>query len=250
MSPIRIPVKPGLKFDDLCEVRIIPKTGCFVIEIVYEIPEFSDFFCSLNPGLNAAIDIGLDNLATIVFNDLAIQPIIVNGKPLKSVNQFYNKQVAKFRGFLPNSRGSSWRIANIIRNRNQFVDSYLHQSTKMIVDEFLSLGVTHVSIGKNQQWKTRLNLGKRTNQNFTQIPHAKFIEILTSKLQRVGITVKVAEESYTSKASVIDWDIIPTYDRNNKVRHIFSGRRVKRAWYIGKDGVKIHADVNGAFNSG
>ncbi|MHC5935166.1 RNA-guided endonuclease InsQ/TnpB family protein [Nostoc sp.] len=250
MSPIRIPVKPGLKFDDLCEVRIIPKTGCFVIEVVYEVPPNSDFFCSLNPGLNAAIDIGLDNLATIVFNDLTIQPIIVNGKPLKSANQFYNKQVAKFRGFLPHSIGKSRRIANIVRNRNQFVNSYLHQSTKMIVDEFLSLGVTHVSIGKNEQWKTRLNLGQRTNQNFTQIPHAKFIEILTYKLERVGITVKVGEESYTSKASAIDWDIIPTYDPNNKVRHIFSGRRVKRAWYVSKNGFKIHADINGALNIG
>lgn len=250
MSPIRIPVKPGLKFEYVCEVRIIPKTGCYIIEVVYEIPETSNYNCRLNPGLNAAIDIGLDNLATIVFNDLAIQPIIVNGKPLKSANQFYNKQVGKFRGFLPNAKGSSWRIANIVRNRNQFVDSYLHQSTKMIVDEFVSLGVTHVSIGKNEQWKTRLNLGQRTNQNFTQIPHAKFTLMLTHKLERVGITVKVGEESYTSKASFIDWDIIPTYDRNNKVKHFFSGRRVKRAWYVSKNGLKIHADVNAGYNIG
>ncbi len=250
MSPIRIPVKPGLKFEDLCEVRIIPKTGCFVIEVVYEIPETSDNKSRLNPGLSAAIDIGLDNLATIVFNDLEIQPIIVNGKPLKSTNQFYNKQVGKFRGFRSLGKGKSRRIANIVRNRNHFVDSYLHQSTKMIVDEFVSLGVTHVSIGKNEQWKTRLNLGKRTNQNFTQIPHAKFTLMLTYKLERVGIIVKVAEESYTSKASAIDWDIIPTYQPNNKVRYIFSGRRVKRALYLSKNGFKIHADVNGALNIG
>lgn len=250
MSPIRIPVKPGLKFEDLCEVRIIPHTGCFVIEVVYEIPNNSQFFCSLNKSLNAAIDIGLDNLATIVFNDLAIQPIIVNGKPLKSANQFYNKQVAKFRGVLPNVQGKSRRIANIVRNRNNFVDSYLHQSTRIIVNEFLRLGVTHLSIGKNEQWKTHLNLGKRTNQNFTQIPHAKFIEMLTYKLERVGITVKVVEESYTSKSSAIDWDIIPTYQPNNKVKHVFSGRRVKRAWYVSKDGLKIHADVNAGYNIG
>ncbi|MBW4675874.1 MAG: transposase [Desmonostoc geniculatum HA4340-LM1] len=265
MSPIRIPVKPGLKFDDLCEVRIVPKTGCFIIEVVSEIPETSHLFCSLNPGLNAAIDIGLDNLATIVFNDLSIQPIIVNGKPLKSANQFYNKQIGLFQGFLhatshnfgnqskgvaPNGKGKSRRIANIVRNRNQFVDSYLHQSTFRIVDEFLSLGVTKVSIGKNEQWKTHLNLGKRTNQNLTQIPHAKFIEMLTYKLERVGITVKVGEESYTSKASFIDWDIIPTYQPNNKIRHAFSGKRVQRAWYLSKNGFKIHADVNAAFNIG
>ncbi|MCL6752818.1 transposase [Nostoc sp. CCCryo 231-06] len=250
MSPIKIPAKPGLEFEDLCEVRIIPGAGCFVVEIVYEIKEHSEFFCSLNPQLSAAIDIGLDNLATIVFNDPTIQPIAINGKPLKSANQFYNKQVAKFRAFLPNGKGKSRRIANIVRNRNHFVDSYLHQSTKMIVDEFLRLGVTHVSIGKNEQWKTHLDLGKRTNQNFTQIPHAKFIKMLTYKLEKVGITVKLSEESYTSRASALDWDIIPTYQPNNKIKHVFSGRRVKRAWYVSKDGLKIHADVNGAFNIG
>ncbi|WP_263977112.1 RNA-guided endonuclease TnpB family protein [Amazonocrinis nigriterrae] len=247
MSPIKIPVKPGLKFEDLCEVRIIPKTGCFVIEVVYEVAEHGQFFCSLNPQL-AAIDIGLDNLATIVFNDPTIRPIAVNGKPLKSVNQFYNKQVAKYRGFI--KVGKSRRVANIVRNRNNFVDSYLHQSTKMIVDEFLRLGLTHVSIGKNEQWKTHLNFGKRTNQNFIQIPHAKFIEMLTYKLYRVGITVVVNEESYTSRASFIDWDNIPTYQPNTQIKHTFSGKRVARATYVSAYGLKIHADVNGAFNIG
>jgi len=250
MSPIKIPVKPGLKFLNLTEVRIVPKVGCFVIEIVYEVPENQALFCSLNPNLAAAIDIGLDNLATIVFSDPTIQPIALNGKPLKAVNQFYNKQLASFKGFLPNGTGTSRRIQNILRNRNNFVDSYLQQSTKMIVNEFLALGVTEVAIGKNEQWKTNLNIGKRNNQSFTQIPHARFIEMLTYKLERVGIVVKVGEESYTSKASLIDWDTIPTFDPNNKVKHKFSGKRVKRALYVTKDKFKIHADVNGAFNIG
>lgn len=222
MSPIRIPVKPGLKFNDLCEVRIVPTSGCFVIEIVYEIPDKEEFFCSLNPELAASIDIRLDNLATIVFSDPTIQPIAVNGKPLKAANQLYNKQLAKFKGFLPDAVRTSRRIQNIVLNRNNFVDSYLHQSTKMIVDEIVKNGCTVVAIGKNEQWKTSLNLGKRNNQNFSQVPHAKFIEMLTYKLEKVGITVKVGEESYTSKASLIDWDTIPTFDPNNKVKHKFS----------------------------
>ncbi|WP_339381011.1 transposase [Brasilonema sp. UFV-L1] len=248
MSPIKIPVKPGLKYDDLSEVRIVPKTGYFVIEIVSQVAENQEFFCSLNPKLAASIDIGLDNLATIVFNDPTIQPLAINGKPLKSVNQFYNKQLAKFQGFLPNGRGTFKRIQNLVRKRNNFVDSYLHQSTKMIVDEMLEKGVTQVAIGKNLQWKTSLHIGKRNNQHFTQIPHAKFIEVLTYKLEKVGITVKVGEESYTSKASLSCWDTIPTFDPNNKVKHQFSGKRVQHAWYVSKDGLKIHADVNGAFN--
>jgi putative transposase len=264
MSPIKIPVKPGLKFAELSEVRIIPKTGCFVVEIVYSVAEKQGLFCSLNPNLAAAIDIGLDNLATIVFSDPTIRPIILNGKPIKSENQFYNKQMAKFRGFLPLNIATSTRIQNIVRNRNNFVDNYLHQSAKLIVDELVKLGVTEVAIGKNEQWKTKLNLSQRVNQHFTLIPHAGFIEILTYKLEKVGIIVKVGEESYTSKASLIDWDTIPTFDLNNHVnlatgenprgkvhrKHEFSGKRIKRALYVSKDGFKIHADVNGAFNIG
>ena len=249
MSPIKIPVKPGLKYEDLCEVRIIPKIGCFVVEIVYSVADFQPIFCSLNPSLAAAIDIGLDNLATIVFSDPTIRPLIINGKPIKSENKFYNKLIARFKGFLPNAYTSK-RIQNIVRNRNNFVDSYLQQSAFMIVDEMVKLGVTEVAIGKNQQWKTNLNLGKRNNQAFTQIPHARFIEILTYKLEKVGIIVKVGEESYTSKASLIDWDTIPTFDPNNKIKHEFSGRRIQRSWYVSKDRFKIHADVNGAFNIG
>ncbi|MEG3836621.1 MULTISPECIES: transposase [unclassified Microcoleus] len=248
MSPMQIPVKPGLKFEDLCEVRIVPKTGCFAVEVVYEEPDNSQFFCSLNPSLAAAIDIGLDNLATIVFNDPRIQPIAVNGKPLKSANQFYNKQVAKYRRLI--KVGTSRRLQNIVTNRNNFVDSYLHQCTRMVVSEFLALGVTRVAIGKNAQWKTRINLGRRNNQNFVQVPHARFIEILTYKLESVGIKVVVGEESYTSKSSFLDWDTIPIYTSNNKEKPTESGKRVARSWYVAADGSKIHADVNGAFNIG
>ncbi len=247
MSPIKIPVKPGLNFSDICEVRIVPKVGCFVVEVVYE-----DVTNVVLPGssLAAGIDIGLDNLATIVFSDGKTQPIIINGKPLKSENQFYNKQLAKFKGLLPNGVFTSIRIENIIRNRNQFVSSYLHQCSRIVVKELLALGVTEVAIGKNEQWKTGINLGKRTNQKFVQVPHAMFIEMLAYKLEAVGIKVTVGEESYTSKASFLDWDNIPTYKRDNNERYTFSGKRVTRSWYVSKNGLKIGADVNGGYNIG
>ncbi|MDR9896219.1 transposase [Aetokthonos hydrillicola Thurmond2011] len=246
MSPIRVPVKPGIKFENICEVRIVPKVGCFIIEVVYEEQQATVFTGSSN--LAAAIDIGLDNLATVVFNDLSIQPLAINGKPLKSVNKFYNKQVAKFKGFLSHQAPYTNRLNNITRNRNQFVDSYIHQTTRFLVNKFIDNGVSTVAIGKNEQWKTALNLGKKTNQSFTQIPHARFIQVLVYKLEQAGITVTVGEESYTSIASFLDWDNIPTYKPNTK--HNFSGQRVQRAWYVSKKGTKIHADVNGAFNIG
>ncbi len=248
MSPIRISIKQGLPFESLVEVRIVPKIAAFVIEVVYKIPDSSDFFCSLNPELAAAIDIGLDNLATIAFNAPTIQPIAVNGKPLKASNQWMNKQVARLRSQL--GFDTSRRIENTIRNRNNFVHNYLHQASRLIVNELLALGVTHVAIGKNEQWKTRINIGKRNNQSFVQIPHAKFIAMLQQKLEAVGITVMVGEESYTSKASFLDWDEIPTYTPNSKESYKFSGKRVRTKEYRAKDGSRIHADVNGSFNIG
>jgi len=201
MSPIKIPVKPGLNLEDICEVRLVPKVGCFVVEIVYDVYEDITNLQKPDSRLVAAIDIGLDNLATIVFSDGKVQPIIINGKPLKSENQFYNKQIAKLKSCWPPGVFTSIRIENIIRNRNQFVETYLHQCSRIVVNKLLAVGVKEVAIGKNEQWKTGINLGKRTNQKFVQVPHARFIEMLTYKLEAVSIKVTVGEESYTSKAT-------------------------------------------------
>jgi putative transposase len=245
-SPIKLPVKPGLIFESLVEVRIVPKTGCYVIEVVYDDGNKPIEVNTI--GLSAAIDIGIDNLATIVFSDPTIKPIAINGKPLKSENQWMNKEVARLReeiGF-----GTSHKIQNIIRNRNNFVHTFLHKATTAIAQEFIELGVTSVAIGKNPQWKTQASMGKKNNQSFIQIPHAKFISMLTHKLEKLGITVTVGEESYTSKASFLDWDEIPTWTsgKSNKIR--FSGKRYQTKKYRSGNGTVIHADVNGSFNIG
>ena len=246
MSPIRVPVKPGLSFVDIVELRLVPKIGCYVLEVVYD--DKQSGWKLTNQGLSAAIDIGIDNLATIVFSDPSIQPLAVNGKPLKAENQWFNKEVARLRSAL--GFGTSHKIQNIIRNRNNFVHSYLHQATAKIAAELNDLGVTEVAIGKNPQWKTKCNMGNRNNQQFVQIPHDKFVKMLTQKLENLGITVKVGEESYTSKASFLDWDIIPTW-KPGKVNSIkFSGKRVATKKYRAQDGTLINADVNGAFNIG
>ncbi|MEG3875752.1 transposase [Microcoleus sp. herbarium7] len=245
-SPMRIPVKPGLDFDNLVEVRIVPKTGCYVVEIVTQDNQIASELGY--EGLAASIDIGIDNLATIVFSAPTVQPLAINGKPLKSVNQWMNKEVARLSSVI--GFGTSHRIENIIRNRNNFVHSYLHQATRRIVSELDDIGVTHVAIGKNPQWKTESDMGRVNNQSFVQIPHAKFIEMLTQKLERLGIVVTVGEESYTSKSSFLDWDEIPTYTPNSSNRCKFSGIRLKTKKYRSKNGTVIHADVNGAFNIG
>lgn len=245
-SPIRIPVKPGLKLDGLVEVRIVPKTACYVVEVVYD--DGLDDWRIDDVGLGASIDIGIDNLATIVFSNLTVQPIAVNGKPLKSANQWMNKEVARLRSHL--EYGTTRKIQNVIRKRNNFVHTYLHQATAKIAAELDDIGVTHVAIGKNPQWKTEINMGKKNNQSFVQIPHTKFISMLTKKLEKLGITVMVGEESYTSKASFIDWDNIPTWKPGKSDKPKFSGKRVTTKKYRSKNGTVINADVNGAFNIG
>ncbi|MEG4801210.1 transposase [Microcoleus sp. ARI1-B5] len=246
MSPIKVPVKPGLKLSDIVEVRLVPKVGCYILEVVYDDGIENERLNHV--GLSAAIDIGIDNLATIVFSDPTIQPLAVNGKPLKSENQWFNKEVARLRSNI--GFGTSHRIQNIIRNRNNFVHSYLHQAIAKIVKELDSIGVTEVAIGKNSQWKTNVNMGPRNNQQFVQIPHAKFILMLTSKLEKLGITVKEGEESYTSKTSFLDWDIIPTWHPGKVNQQSFSGKRIATKKYRSANGTVIHADVNGAFNIG
>lgn len=246
MSPIQVPVKPGLKLEDIIETRLVPKVGCYVLEVVYQ--DGLDDWRLTHKGLSAAIDIGIDNLATIVFSSPTVQPLAVNGKPLKAKNQWFNKEVARLRSII--GSGTSHKIQNVIKGRNNFVQSYLHQATAKIAAELNDIGVVEVAIGKNPQWKTDCNMGTRNNQSFVQIPHAKFISMLTRKLEKLGITVKEGEESYTSKASFLDWDIIPTWKPGKANQVKFSGTRIKTKKYRSHNGTVIHADVNGAFNIG
>ena len=203
-----------------------------------------------------AIDIGLDNLAMLTFSDPTIQPISISGLPLKSRNQWMNKELARLKSII--KFGTTTKIQNIIRNRNNYVQTYIHQASACIVKELLALKVGIVAIGQNLQWKTEINIGSRNNQNFVQIPHARFISMLVQKLEKVGITVMVGEESYTSAASFLDWDTIPIFVPSKSSTsaalstssYKFSGKRIKTKKYRSSNGTIIHADVNGSFNIG
>jgi putative transposase len=260
MSPLLIPVKEGLvlslpktkknpKVDgNFVEVRIVPKTGCFNVEVVYD--DGQSAWTIPDKGLGASIDIGLDNLAMITFSDPTVQPIAINGKPLKAINQWANKQNAKYRSLLGEDQKGSKHLDAIWRKRNNQVKDYLHKATKRIVDELDDIGVTCVAIGKNPGWKDSINIGRKNNQKFVAVPHAVFIDMLKRKLEAVGITVKIDEESYTSRASFLDWDIIPTWRSGNTEKYKFSGKRIKTKSYQSKNGSLINADVNGSFNIG
>ena len=233
---LRIPTK----VETPQQVRIIPKVGCYIIEVIYEIKENK---MKQNQRV-ASIDLGLNNLATVVTND-GDNPILISGKKLKSINQYYNKMTSKKKSLLPYNVFTSKSLDRLWLKRNNKISYEIHKVTKFLANYFDERDVSKVIIGNNSGWKNGINLGRRNNQNFVNIPYAKFINQLTYKCQLLGITVITREESYTSKASFLDYDEIPNY--NDEIKPKFSGRRIKRGLYRSTIR-KINADVNGAYN--
>ena len=223
-------------------VRIVPKLRAFVIEVIYEV----DVSPLKQTGNYAAIDLGIDNLATITFSDGA-NPLVVKGTQLKSINQGYNRLIAKAKSKLPANQKTSQHIHRLWRNRELKLQSELHKITSFLSLYFDEMAIETVFIGKNQGWKQEVSLGKKTNQSFTQIPFNIFISQLTYKCLAKGIKVVEQEESYTSKASFLDEDEIPVYD-SVQTKPQFSGKRTSRGLYQSKDGKALNADVNGSYN--
>jgi putative transposase len=237
INPSGLEVKIKTNLTKIDEVRIIPRGDYYVLEAIYtqkELPQRTE-------GLIASIDLGLNNLATVCSNNTKFKPFIVSGKAIKSANQWYNKRLAKFKASLPEDQYSSKKIRKITFKRNNKVDYYLHTSSRYIINTLLERGVTHLVIGKNEGWKQNINIGKKNNQNFVQVPHAKFIDQLIYKANLVGMIVTLTEESYTSKCSFLDLEPLVKQAK-------YLGRRVKRGLFKSSSGKKINADQNGALN--
>jgi len=222
--------------EDVQQVRIVPKGNHLVVEVLYvvkekELKEDNGRYCS--------IDLGVNNLSTIGSN--VLKPIIINGKPLKSINQYYNKQLAKLKSELKNEKKTSRRIKSLTVKRNNKVNDYLHKASKLIVNYLVSNNISTLVIGKNKEWKQNANIGKRNSQNFIQIPHTRFIEMLTYKCKLEGITVIIKEESYTSKCSFMDNEPI-------KKHKVYLGKRIERGLFKTKEKRLINADLNGSLN--
>ena len=232
------------------EVRLIPTGSGFKFEVIYDKSRSSGFLPSNNKNVLLdkssflTIDLGLNRFAALVSNQAGLSPILINGGELKRINQWYNKRCAQLRSF-----GKFGHLGAISDKRNRRVKDKLHKVSKYIVNYCLTNNIGTVVIGKNKQWKTEINMGKKTNQNFVNIPHAQFISMLSYKLREIGINIIEQEESYTSKASFLDGDAIPTYGET-KEKPIFSGRRIRRGGYKSSNGTLVHADLNGAANIG
>ncbi len=233
----------------LDQVRIVPRNGHYVVEIVYSKKPVQ---AKVDPSFCVAIDLGVTNLAAITANREGFIPRLVNGRTLKAMNQWYNKRMKELKLCLPKEDRErvTKQMEQITNKRNRQVNHYLHAASKRMIDFLVKEGVGTIIIGKNPLWKQEAGMGKRNNQNFVAIPHARFIDMLTYKASLVGIQVEVQEESYTSKASFLDLDPLPTYKPDDETEYTFSGKRIGRRnrLYRTKDGKIICADVNGSYN--
>lgn len=225
-------------------VRIIPKLGVFVIDVIYEVSEVP----LKRTGNYAAIDLGVDNLASVTFSN-GVNPLLVKGSKLKSINQGYNRLIAKAKSKLPTNQRTSKNIHRLWRNRELKLQAELHKITSFLSHYFDEMSIEKVFIGKNTGWKQDVSLGKKSNQTFVSIPFNKFIAQLTYKCKLMGIEVVEQEESYTSKASFVDQDELPVRGCiDTKRQPQFSGTRVSRGLYKTKQGFLLNADVNGSYN--
>jgi len=231
------------------QVRIVPRNGYYVVEVIYTKAPIQ---AKVDPSFCMGIDLGVTNLAAIASNREGFVPRLVNGRPLKAWNQWYNKRMKALKKQLPKEDRErvTRQMERITNTRNRRIHHYLHTASKRIIDFLVANGIGTIIIGKNPLWKQEASMGRRNNQNFVSIPHARLIDMLAYKAALVGIQVEVREESYTSKASFLDLDPIPDYRPNDDTEHVFSGKRIgrRKRLYRTKDGRKICADINGAYN--
>ena len=230
-------VKPKFvekSFKKFLQVRFVPTGTTIMLEIVYEV---ADVPAKSDNNIYASVDLGVDNFAAFVTNT-ADAPLLINGRPLKSVNQFYNKRISRLQSLCP--KYFSRRMSLITSKRNRQIEDYLHKASHLIVTECVARDVSIIVVGRNKNWKQGIELSKRVNQNFVQLPFAKFVQMIKYKAESKGITLLITEESYTSGTSFLDGEL-PTKDSYDK------RRRVYRGLFIANDGTRINADVNGAF---
>jgi putative transposase len=245
-SGLSIEIETKVGWESIDCVRIVPRGATYVVEVVYRKAEKQ---ADVDPHVVAALDLGVSTLAALTSTKQGFQPLLINGRPLKDLNHYYNQQRARHQSRLAQQNSKTSRqLDRITTKRNRRVNHYLHTASRRIIDLLVKEGIGTLVIGKNRYWKQEVEMGKKNNQQFVQIPHTRFIEMLCYKAHLVGIVVQVREESYTSKASFLDLDVIPTYDPKRKAKPTFSGKREKRGLYRAKDGRRIHADVNGSYN--
>ncbi|AVQ25341.1 RNA-guided endonuclease InsQ/TnpB family protein [Fusobacterium periodonticum] len=244
---VKVKLPSVLKDKKIKEIRIIPKqhSRYFEIQYIYEVEEVQR---ELNKENVLGIDLGIDNLCTCVTNTGA--SFIIDGRKLKSINQYYNKINAKLQSIKDKQKieRTTLRQKRITRKRNNRINDYLSKAARTIVNYCLNNDIGKLVLGYNEDFQRNSNIGSINNQNFVNIPYGKLRDKLIYLCKLYGIEFKLQEESYTSKASFFDGDEIPVYDKENLQEYVFSGKRIKRGLYQTSAGKLINADCNGALN--
>lgn len=243
---ILIPFPKRLESKDIKEVRIIPvhKGKYFMVQYVYKEENENR---KLNPNNVLSIDIGVDNLATCVSN--VGTPFIIDGRRIKSINQYWNKRKAYLQSIATKQgKKSTNLIESLTDKRNNQVRDILKKSARYIIDYCCDNDIGTVIVGYNLDFKRYVNIGKNNNQSFTQIPFGDLRNNVANLCERYGIEYIEQEESYTSKASALDEDYIPVYNPAIHYEGVFSGKRIYRGLYESKNGTLLNADVNGSAN--
>ncbi|MBA7586389.1 IS607 family transposase ISTvo1 [subsurface metagenome] len=239
------PKKANLKLtktrikEKLKEVRIIPLGIKYKIEMIYEKLEQD---LGLNKNNILSIDLGLNNLITAV-NNIGLDPIIIKGKVIKSINQYYNKQLAHYRS-IENKKSNfqdTKRIQKLHLKRNNKINTIFHRISRLLIDYCIENNLGTIIIGYNEGWKQNINIGKKNNQKFVQIPFLRLINQVKYKSKLIGIAVITINENHTSKCSFLD---------NEEIRHHkkYVGKRISRGLFRTSNGTLINADVNAGYN--
>jgi putative transposase len=242
ISEFFLPMPSNIDFSQVKEFTILPSNGAFYLEMSYEIEKKQH---TLNVGQALSIDLGTaDNLAACV--DTLGNSFLVDARAMKAMNQLWNKRVAARKEGKPAGYWDSW-LDRVTRKRNHQMRDGINKAAKLIVDHCLKNGIGNLVIGWNQGFKSNVNMGKKNNQKFVQMPLAKLKERLSQLCNLHGIRFTETEEAYTSKSSFLDGDSLPRYGEK-PLEWKASGRRIKRGLYQSADGTVVNADLNGAAN--
>lgn len=236
LSGLTFKIKTKTNLENIQAARVIHKGSHIIIEILFkkdvkQLKTDNNKYC--------AIDLGVNNLCTVTSN--VIKPLIINGKPLKSINQYYNKQLSILKSQQITKNYNKNKIQQLSLKRNNKINDYIHKSSRYLVNHLVSNNISKLIIGYNKEWKQETNMSKQNNQNFVQIPYLKLINLIKYKCELEGIDVIIREESYTSKCSFLDNEQICKHNK-------YLGKRIKRGLFKTFKGLLINADINASLN--
>ncbi len=237
-----LPMPTNLKFSDIREIRILPRNQCFYAEFVYKMPDAQKPIVNKENVLG--IDPGINNWLTCVSN--VGTSFIIDGKHLKSLNQNYNRRISTLKENKPQGFWSK-QLAHITEKRNRQVRDGVNKAARKVIKHCLENQIGTVIFGWNKGQRQEINLGAKTNQKFVQIPTARLKDRIAQLCDYYGINFVETEESYTSKSSFLDGDLLPTIGAKPEGWQP-SGKRVNRGLYQTASGYKLNADANGAAN--